>query len=321
MPSVGAFAQGVAGDASCGVEDETGHEPQQAAGRASLALDRRAGPWHGRTMRLATTRFGDPVPGRVPVVIAHGLLGSGRNWHAIARALAAGGREVLTLDLRNHGASGWDARHDYPALAADLAETIAAEAGGRADLVGHSMGGKAAMRLALERPGMVRRLVVVDIAPIRYRHDWTPILEAMAALDLGRLRSRREAEEALAPAVPDPVLRRFLVANLVREGEALRWRVNLPALRRAMPDLLDWPPVAGRWEGPALLIRGARSDYVDAEGLAAMRRLFPGTRVLTVKDAGHWVHADRPEVVREAIAAFLDAPDAAKGLGAAGGRA
>ncbi|MFO1071765.1 MAG: alpha/beta fold hydrolase [Geminicoccaceae bacterium] len=230
-----------------------------------------------------------------PMIVLHGLLGRARNWLTVARSLD--GRYAMTLaDLRNHGASPWSPEMDYPALAADVAALIAAR-GGRATLLGHSMGGKTALALALTRPELVERLILVDIAPVTYADHNATYIKALLGVDLAAIGKRADAEAALRPAVPDPAMRGFLLQNLEpRPGEGFAWQPNLPALLAAMPQLTAFPQdlLARRWEGPAFCIRGARSDYVQPEGEAALRRVLPQIEILTMPDAGHWPHSERP---------------------------
>ncbi len=255
-------------------------------------------------MRLAETRHG-PASG-LPLVIAHGLFGAGRNWGALARRLSAG-RPVIAVDLRNHGASDRADLHGYGDLAADLAETIAAH-GGVADLLGHSMGGKAAMRLALERPALVRRLVVADIAPVAYAHSQGPLVAAMQALPLGGITTRTEADRLLAASVPDPGLRAFLLSALDLSARPPRWRLNLPVLAAEMPRITGWEPVPGRFAGPALFLSGARSDYLGPGHHAAILAQFPAARFAAIEGAGHWLHVEAPEDFARAVVGFLDGP-------------
>lgn len=243
----------------------------------------------------------------LPVVLAHGLFGQGRNLGAIARRLGER-RRVVTLDMRNHGDSPHSEVHSYPAMAGDLAELIE-DLGGRADLVGHSMGGKAAMVLAQDRPQLLRKLVVMDIAPLAYTHSQNHLVDAMETLDLGTVSRRSEADRGLAAAIPDPGLRAFLLQSLDLKAEPPRWRLNLAVLRAQMAGITGWPDGVpkGRFEGPAMAMTGARSDYVEADGQEALRAWFPQIRIVTLKDAGHWMHADAPEAVADTLAAFLGA--------------
>ena len=241
--------------------------------------------------------------GQLPLLIAHGLFGSARNWGVIARRLADR-RDVLAVDMRNHGESAWSDRHDYDGMAADLAEVIAAH-GGRADVLGHSMGGKAAMVLALTRAGLVNRLVVADIAPVAYRHDQTSHIAAMRALDLTALGSRGEADRRMAAAVPDAGLRAFLLQSLDLRAEPPRWRLNLDVLEAEMPGIVGWPDIGGHFDGPVLFLSGALSAYVGPESREAIRRLFPAARFARIPGAGHWLHAEKPREFEAAVRVFL----------------
>jgi esterase len=245
----------------------------------------------------------------VPLVIAHGLFGSARNWGAIAKRLAARG-PVLAADMRNHGESPWFDRHGYPEMAADLAEAIGAE-GAPVDVLGHSMGGKAVMRLALERPDLVRRLVVADVAPVAYGYSQTRHVAAIRGIRLEGLATRAEADRRLAETVEDPALRAFFLQSLDLKAEPPRWRLNLDVLEAEMdritgwPDASDLPPFAG----PALFLAGGASDYVRAEHRGVIRALFPRARVARIPGAGHWLHAEKPREFAEAVRVFLDASD------------
>ncbi len=226
------------------------------------------------------------------VVIAHGLFGSGRNWGVIAKRLA-GSFEVVTPDMRNHGSSPNYPSHSYEDLAGDLAEL------GPAHFVGHSMGGKAVMALALTRPDLVESLAVLDIAPTSYSHSQMGPLEAMRRADLSGITRRSEVtlEGIDAPTSA------FLLQSL--DVEARRWMLNLDVLASEMPKILSFPDLGGRYEGPALFLRGGASDYVQAEHEDRIRALFPAARIETVEGAGHWLHADKPREVEAALRTFL----------------
>lgn len=250
----------------------------------------------------------------MPVALLHGLYGHAGNFGTVQRRLAAGGRRVLALDLRNHGASPHVPMMAYPDMAEDVLETLDARAALPCALIGHSMGGKVAMCAALTAPSAVSRLLVADIAPVPYAHaaEQGRYLAALTALDLRPGLSRAEADAALAGAVPDARVRGFLLSNLL-PGAVPRWRLNLPAIAAALPLLVGWPTLAeGRYDGPALFLSGARSAYVRPEHRGAIRALFPRARFATLKDAGHWLHADDPDgfvAVTEAfLAAGMDRP-------------
>lgn len=254
-------------------------------------------------MKLHHDTFG-PESG-LPVLLVHGLYGQGRNLGAQARRLAES-RRVVTVDLRNHGDSPHDADASYGALAGDLAQMIT-DLGGRVDLVGHSMGGKAAMVLALTHPEMVRRLAIMDIAPVAYDHDQTRFVDAMQGLDLTQVTRRSQANAMLADVVRDNGTRAFLLQNLDLKSDPHGWRLNLDALRQYTPQIVGWPdglPKAG-FGGKTLALRGALSDYVTEAGEDALREFFPQVRIVTLKNTGHWLHAEQPEAVAETLVAFF----------------
>lgn len=240
-----------------------------------------------------------------PLIIAHGLFGSARNWGVIARRLAVT-RDVIAVDMRNHGNSPHNAAHSYPDLAADLAETIR-HIGAPVDLLGHSMGGKAAMQLALTTGALLRRLIVADIAPVAYRHDQSRHIDAMQALDLAALSSRAQADAQLAPMVTDPALRAFFLQSLDLRSSPATWKLNLPALKDQMDLIVGWPETAGQFLGPTLFLTGANSHYVLPEYRPKIQALFPKARFAKLADAGHWLHAEKPREFEETVRAFLDA--------------
>lgn len=252
---------------------------------------------------LHLIRHGRPSA-RPTLLIAHGLFGSARNWGAIARRLAED-RQVIAVDMRNHGESPRASSQTYPEMAADLAEVIRAE-GAPCDVMGHSMGGKAAMVLALTQGALVNRLVVADIAPVAYGHSHAGLITAMRGLDLRRLDSRGEADRRLAASVPDAGVRAFLLQSLDLAADPPRWRLGLDVLEAAMDGLTGWPEVAGRFDGPTLFLAGALSDYVRPEHRATILRLFPNARQAKIPGAGHWLHAERPREFEAAVRAFLD---------------
>jgi pimeloyl-ACP methyl ester carboxylesterase len=278
----------------------------------------------GSDERLAARTLGRSGP---PVAFVHGLFGQGKNWTTIAKGLADRHRVTL-LDLPNHGHSPWTDRVDY----LDMAELVAAELEHLDEpvtLVGHSMGGKVAMQLALRRPELLRALVVVDVAPVTYplqggRTDdpdeeaspFAAYIQAMRAMDLGTLTSRDEADQALRPAVPSRMVRSFLLQSLVREGSGTdggwRWRLNLELLERDLGELRGFPapPPGASFDGPVLWISGANSTYVLPEDRPHMDALFPATRLVRIKGAGHWVHSEQPEIFLTTLRLFLERVEA-----------
>jgi pimeloyl-ACP methyl ester carboxylesterase len=239
-----------------------------------------------------------------PVVLLHGLFGSARNFGGLQRGLAARFR-VVALDARNHGDSPHGAGMRYATLAADLIETLDALGIAQTAAIGHSMGGKTAMAAALLAPERVGRLLVADIAPVPYRHGNNGVAAAMRAMPLTADLTRAAAEAALAAAVPLPAVRSFLIQN-IRFGAAPAWRIGLEEIEAAIPDLEGWEPIPGVYPGPALFVSGALSDYVLPGHRPAIRAQFPTARFVSVKHAGHWLHADNPAGFRSVAEAFLN---------------
>jgi len=236
-----------------------------------------------------------------PLAILHGLFGSSRNWASMAQRLAAHHR-VIAIDLRNHGASPWAETMDYREMADDVRATLQARGYDRFALLGHSMGGKVAMTAALDHGAAVERLIVADIAPILDR------VKAMRGLDLANIKRRSVADAALAPMIPDPAERAFLLQNLILEESQARWRLNLEAIEREMPRLVGFPAIqAGRtYDGPSLFVAGDRSDYLRPEHEPVIRRLFPKAEIANIDNAGHWLHAEQPAAFLAVVEAFLN---------------
>jgi len=248
---------------------------------------------------LHVTRLGDHGS---PVTFCHGLFGQGRNWTQIGKALSHDHRVTL-VDMPNHGRSAWTERIDY----VDMADAVADLLDEPTALVGHSMGGKVAMLVALRHPERVSRLCVVDVAPTTYREsdEFARFIDAMLGIDLGSLSSRADADAALADAVPDAGVRAFLLQSLRRDDDGWAWMSNLELLRRDLGVIRSWPEVDGVYDGPVLWIAGGESRYVREEHRAAMEALFPRVRRATVKGAGHWVHSQEPAIVTELLTRFL----------------
>ena len=261
---------------------------------------------------LHTKQIGDHGS---PIVFCHGLFGQGKNWTQIAKAFVPDHRTLL-VDLPHHGRSPWDEHFDFVEIADQVAGLLSAD--DPVTLVGHSLGGKVAMVLALRHRALVDRLCVVDVSPVGYDRvgEFAGYIEAMQRLDLDALGQRSDAEAALEDAVPNPTVRSFLLQNLRREGDSWRWQVNLEVLGQDLAEVSGWPEdqLAGEapYPGPVLWIGGARSDYIRDEYVAAMDRWFPHNRRVTVKNAGHWVHSEQPEVFVEVLRQFLDQPGVAR---------
>ncbi|MEL6477983.1 MAG: alpha/beta fold hydrolase [Pseudomonadota bacterium] len=242
-----------------------------------------------------------------PLLIAHGLYGSARNFNSLGKALATN-RRVVMVDMRNHGGSPWDDEMSYPAMAADLAGVVERACGGRAVVLGHSMGGKAAMALAVSRPGLVAGLIVADIAPVAYDHSHEGYIDAMREVDLSAVSRRSDADPLLARAIPEKMLRAFLLQNLIVEGGTARWRLNLDALKDSLPTLMAWPATwpHSDYDGPTLFLHGSASDYVTEDMHPSIRRMFPAAEFVTLDGAGHWLHAERPAEFLSALTGWLN---------------
>lgn len=241
-----------------------------------------------------------------PLVILHGLFGSSRNWQGIATKLADE-FQVHAVDLRNHGQSDQHPDMSYRAMVEDL-EQLRARLGYEAvSVIGHSMGGKAAMQWALHHPASIARLVVVDIAPVSYQRTYAALIDALLSLPLTDLLRRADAEERLREHIPERPLRLFLLQNLRFEGGGAHWRVNLPFIRAALPHIMGAPdlPDGSVYSGPVQFVLGARSDSVQQAHHDVIRHHFPAARFDTIDDAGHWPHTDQPEVFLETVRNFL----------------
>ncbi len=239
------------------------------------------------------------------VLLLHGLFGDGDNLGALGRALSSRHR-VLLVDLRNHGRSPHADDCSLPALAADVAALQRRFDTGPCAVVGHSLGGKVAMQLALAGAG-VTRLVVADIAPVDYPVHHQPVFEAMHGVDLAQVTKRSDADRQLARQLDDAGLRGFLLKSLARGDDGrFRWRFNIDALQRNYGQFTVAPHGAP-WSGPALFIRGGSSNYIRPEYQTAMRALFPAFELATIDGAGHWLHGERPAEFNRLVEAFLDA--------------
>lgn len=250
-------------------------------------------------LQLAFESLGDGPP----FVVLHGLFGSSRNWRSVASALSAEHR-VICVDLRNHGRSPWIGSMTYSEMAADVRALIRSEGLDRPAVLGHSMGGKTAMTLALESPESVGQLIVVDIAPVSYADRLTPYVEAMLSLEPRAAADRADVARQMLGKIPDAAVVSFLMQNLTARDDHFDWRLNLPAIGAAIPELCTFPPqlVARQFNGPTTLITGSLSDYVSAADRAAFAEQFPEAQTVEIDGAGHWVHADQPAAFLAALA-------------------
>jgi pimeloyl-ACP methyl ester carboxylesterase len=236
------------------------------------------------------------------LLIVHGLYGSGRNWGVIAKRLSDE-RQVIAVDQRNHGYSPWYDSHSYEDMAEDLAEVIRNH-GSAMDVMGHSMGGKAAMVLALKYPELVKRLIIADIAPVNYSHSQIQYIEAMRAVDLQKVEKRSDAEAQLRTVVDDPVLPTFFTQSLDVAGK--RWRLNLDVLARDMALILAFPTLDTVFSGATLFLSGGKSDYVRREDRDLTKSLFPNSHFAKLPGAGHWLHAEKPREFEAAVRSYFN---------------
>ncbi len=255
-------------------------------------------------VELAYRAYGTSGPA---LVILHGLLGSSGNWHTLASKAFAPHFRVFALDLRGHGRSPHALPIDYPTMAADVLAFMDRHHLKQAHLLGHSMGGKVAMELALDAPERVDHLIVVDIAPRAYTPRHHHILQALQAVDPSRYENRKAIDKALAASLPEDAIRQFLLKNLQYDTQTRRysWQVDLKGLVYYYDRINAAISNHRQFAGPTLFVRGARSDYLSEVDLPTIRQLFPQAQLVTIPEAGHWVHADAPEAFAHAVLSFL----------------
>ncbi len=238
-------------------------------------------------------------------MILHGLFGSSDNWHSLSTIFGKT-HFVLAPDARNHGLSPWSNRFDYTAMAEDIEELLQQFHIPAASIIGHSMGGKTAMRLAQLRPDLVNRLIIVDIAPRAYPEHHEVIFTALASLNLVDFTSRKQIDEALRLKVPDDGLRKFLLKNLQHTpGGTFSWKMNFTGIRENYANILAGIPGGRTYTRPVLFIRGELSEYIGMADLNEISGLFPAAELVTIQDAGHTVHADKPDKFTEIVEEFL----------------
>lgn len=253
------------------------------------------------TVELAFEEFGDP--NNSPLIILHGFFASSRNWRQIAVRLAAR-FHVYVPDMRNHGASPHHPLMDYPVMAADLLRFMDERGLKTASLLGHSMGGKVVMWLALTAPNRVDKLVVADIAPVSYKHSFEKTILALKALPLTEISNRKQAETLLAETIPELSYRQFLLQNLVLQDGKYCWRVDLDIFHRMASNIAAFPNAdhLSPYTGEALFIAGADSDFVKPGDI---KSLFPEAALSTIADAGHWLHIQQPDAFVALVENFL----------------
>lgn len=242
-----------------------------------------------------------------PLIILHGLFGCWDNWHPVAKDLS---RRfcVCVPDLRNHGRSFHSERFDYDVMADDIRRLMDDLGVRRASLLGHSMGGKVALRFAALFPERLERLIVVDTTHRASRPVHAEAVEALSRLDVTSLTRLKDAEGRLRPAIPDPAVRLFLLKNLehLQDG-SYRWKVNLDAIRLSL-DIICGPVAVRGTLAPCLFIRGGRSDHISNADWPEIMRIFPQAKLATIPHAGHWVHVDEPRGFLQAVNEFMKLP-------------
>ncbi|GHA49217.1 esterase [Amylibacter ulvae] len=237
------------------------------------------------------------------LLIVHGLFGSGRNWRAIAKRLSAD-RRVVTVDMRNHGSSFWNDSHTYFDMANDLA-TVIHTLGSPVDIIGHSMGGKAAMMLALQNPKLIEKLIVVDIAPVTYEHSQISNVQVMQSIPLDKVSKRSDADKFMAEHISEEMVRAFLLQSLSIEDSQNSWVLNLAALGTNMNQIVGFPEIDAQFTPPCMFIRGALSAYILPSHHRALFQHFPNAEIHTIDGAGHWVHAESQRAFIAVVSDYL----------------
>lgn len=252
--------------------------------------------------------FRQEVGSGFPILIIHGLFGASGNWRTLSRNVFSDLFRVITVDLRNHGRSPHSDRMDFESMAGDLIELLDDEGLESCHVLGHSLGGKTAMRMALDHPDRVDRLIIADIGPQAYDPRHETILEALCEINPADYSSRENVDEALSRRISSLPVRQFLLKNLDRDGDSFRWKMNLPVISAAYDKLSGAIEAEAPFEGPTLFVAGGASDYVDEEDMPVIRRLFPHARLETIPGAGHWLHAEKPDEFADIVMEFLSLP-------------
>lgn len=241
-----------------------------------------------------------------PLIILHGLFGSSKNWQSQARGFARY-FQTIAIDLRNHGQSFQADAMNYHLMAQDVSQLLDHLGLSKYRLLGHSMGGKVAMTLAIQSPELISHLVVADIAPVKYEHNFDDLINPVLALPLESIATRAEADQLLQATIQEDPLRAFLLQNLVREADGWQWRVNWAVIQREMETITGFDPPREDWsiEIPTLFLRGANSDYIGDAEIAEINRRFSKVKVETLANAGHWLHAEQPRAFSNAVIDYL----------------
>ncbi|MAY83665.1 MAG: alpha/beta hydrolase [Flavobacteriales bacterium] len=239
------------------------------------------------------------------LIILHGLFGSLDNWMSLAKQWSDR-YKVWLLDQRNHGKSPHSDKFSYLHMAKDLEHFIDQNKIENPIILGHSMGGKTAMEFAVNFPNKVDKLIVVDIAPVKYNVHHYSILEALNSVDPGSLDSRQEADEQLAKLIPEMGVRQFLLKNLDRNPNGgYQWKFNLGVLEREIVPISEWAISEGKYEKDSLFVKGERSEYILPQHAAEISSKFPNYHLEEIESAGHWVHAEKPKEFYEVVNDFM----------------
>lgn len=240
------------------------------------------------------------------VILIHGMFGSRSNLGVLARSLVVDHR-VISVDLRNHGDSPHESLMDLPSMAADIVELMDDLGLARATLIGHSLGGKVAMQVALNNPDRVSDLVVIDIAPVTYAARQDAALDALNLLAESSITSRRDADALISDHIAEASVRSFLLKNLARnpEGE-FRLKLNLTSVNENYASTLVSAPTGQAYGGPTLFLKGELSAYIQEKHRPVIKQLFPHSQLEVVADTAHWLHAEKSETVNALIRAFIE---------------
>ncbi|MBU3663477.1 MAG: alpha/beta fold hydrolase [Bacteroidetes bacterium] len=241
-----------------------------------------------------------------PLIILHGFMGSLDNWHSLATRFGES-YQVFTVDQRNHGKSPHTEAHSIPLMVADLHAFIQSHNLENVSIIGHSMGGKVAMAFALQYPNLVEKIIVVDIAPRKYKRGHDDVFDAIFAINLNSINSRKDAEAAMIPLMPDFGTRQFLLKNLDRlEDGSYQWKMNLPVLHAYYDEITQEVNNNTPFSKPTLVIKGGNSRYISEQDKIDFLNLFPIYQFIEIPNAGHWVHAEQPNLFYEAVITFLN---------------
>lgn len=255
-------------------------------------------------LELNFRTLGEPRPDLPPILVIHGLFGSLENLAGVARPLAEN-RNVYSIDLPNHSRSPHTQTTSLAQMADEVMAWMDAQGLAKVDLVGHSLGGKVAMEIALQHPERVNRMVVMDIAPVKYPPHHNQVFAGLQSLDTQSITSRSAADAHMLQYVPELAVRSFLLKNLIKSGDGFAWRFNLPVVARDYPELIAGNS-AGEFKGPVMFLKGGDSDYITEVHREPILARFPNASVKVVEKTGHWLHADKPVIVAKLIKNFLD---------------